>query len=232
MIKITLILAVKTSDEIQTLECIESINQQNYDLNIIVVDGGCSTQVLNIINGIKKKNVTLIKSEPKGIYNAYNIGINKLDHGYAFFMGIDDRFYNRNSVLHAVRELEDERVPIFILTSFLEINSAQKKFPVLFLVERLFYRFSPMMHHQGLLVEAETLKRHKFNEELKIFADQEQFQTLKNKYKVRRAKVKFIISKVGGMSTSGSKLVEQEAKLFGFHTLFSRIIYKLFFAFR
>lgn len=232
MIKITLILAVKSSDINQTLECIESINQQNYDLNIIVVDGGCSKQVLNIIDSIQHKHVTVINSEPKGIYNAYNIGINKLDYGYAFFMGIDDRFHNENSVLNAVRELEDGKVPILILTSFLEINSSQKKFPILFSVETLFYRFSPMMHHQGLLVEAGILKRHKFNEELKVFADQVQFQTLKNKYKLRRAKVDFIISKAGGVSTSGSKLVAREAKLFGFHTLYSRIIYKLFYAFR
>jgi len=232
MVKITLILAVKSSDETLTRECVASINMQTCELDVIVIDGGCSEQVLRILRNINKKNVSITKSEPKGIYNAYNIGITQLNYGYAFFMGIDDRFYDCNSVTNAYFELVKEREPILLLTCFLEINASRKKFPVLYIFEKFLYGYSPMMHHQGLLVDAGILKQYKFNEQLKIFADQVQFHEMKKKYAVRCAKVNFIISKTGGASTSGSQNVEIESRLLGFHSFYSRLIYKLFFILR
>ena len=88
------------------------------------------------------------------------------------------------------------------------------------------------MHHQGLLVDTRILKQYKFDEKLKIFADQVQFNDLKRKYDVQFSKVNFIISKSGGASTSGGLSVENEARLLGFHTFYSRLIYKFFFVLR
>ncbi|MDT7602598.1 MAG: hypothetical protein QOF61_595, partial [Acidobacteriota bacterium] len=82
---------------------IESVISQRRDLfEFIVVDGGSSEDTLNIIE--KYSRELIVSSEPdRGLYDAFNKGIEKASGRYLYFLGAGDRL--RAGVLEEVDRL-------------------------------------------------------------------------------------------------------------------------------
>lgn len=78
---------------------LESVNQQAYkNFEQIVIDGQSKDNTQTIVKNFKNKysNIRLFSYPPKGISNAFNLGIKKSSGRYLFFLNSDDYFYDAN----------------------------------------------------------------------------------------------------------------------------------------
>ena len=85
--------------------CLESVKKQNYDnIEHIIIDGGSNDSTLSILKS-KKKQISVLISEPdNGIYDAMNKGLKIATGDIIGFLNSDD-FYANNNVLKNVSEL-------------------------------------------------------------------------------------------------------------------------------
>lgn len=86
--------------------CLESISSQSFqDFEVVIVDGNSSDKTIEIVerNKIFLPNLQLISEPDKGIYDAMNKGIKLAIGEWLFFLGSDDKLYNKD-VLLKVRE--------------------------------------------------------------------------------------------------------------------------------
>lgn len=88
--KISIIVA--TYNAAKTLEnCLDSITQQiSEDCELIIVDGGSTDGTIDIINNYHQYVAHTISEPDKGIYDAWNKGINKAKGKWIMFVGADD----------------------------------------------------------------------------------------------------------------------------------------------
>lgn len=88
-------------------ENINSVKSQTFkDYEHIFIDGFSSDRTLQVIKSYQKKDpkrVWFFRFPPKGISDAFNIGIRKGTGLWIIFLNSDDRFYNRH-VLTSVYE--------------------------------------------------------------------------------------------------------------------------------
>ena len=71
--------------------CLDSIvNQLNEETELIIIDGGSSDVTCNIINSYRKYIAYTISEKDKGIYDAWNKGINVAQGEWIAFIGADD----------------------------------------------------------------------------------------------------------------------------------------------
>ncbi len=90
MKKISIIIATYNAEA--TLKCcLESIIcQKTEEIELLIIDGHSKDQTLNIIKSYIKYVDILISEPDKGIYDAWNKGINKASGQWIMFMGADD----------------------------------------------------------------------------------------------------------------------------------------------
>lgn len=103
--KITVIVAVRNGAA--TLErCLNSIASQTYpNTELIVLDGGSSDGSVQILEG-KKDSIAFWESAPdRGIYHAWNKGLERATGDWICFVGADDRFWQPDSLEKLVRHL-------------------------------------------------------------------------------------------------------------------------------
>ncbi|MBO9673055.1 MAG: glycosyltransferase [Sphingobacteriaceae bacterium] len=76
-------------------ECLISIFEQSFqNFEIIIVDGHSSDQTQIVANNFGSK-VKILEAKTKGIYNAMNEGIDIATGEWVYFLGSDDKLYNK-----------------------------------------------------------------------------------------------------------------------------------------
>ena len=93
---------IPTFNSAKTLhECIESISEQTYsNIEIIIIDGVSTDDTIDIIKryASNNKKIRFISEKDKGIYDAMNKGIDMAEGDFLFFLGSDDKFYNKHVI--------------------------------------------------------------------------------------------------------------------------------------
>lgn len=81
---------------ISTLHSIEK--QKEYEIELLIIDGGSTDNTINIANSYKNKfSSVIVVSEPdNGIYDAMNKGIDLAKGDYLFFLNAGDVFFDEN----------------------------------------------------------------------------------------------------------------------------------------
>ena len=102
---ISIIVAVKNASK--TLQiCIDSIRAQTYpDKELIVIDGGSSDGTLEIIKKNSDQINHWVSESDKGIYNAWNKGLEHASGDWIYFLGADDFFWDRHVLERVSSEL-------------------------------------------------------------------------------------------------------------------------------
>ncbi len=91
---------------------LKSVANQSYNnIEHIIVDGGSKDNTIDICNSFS--HITKTISEPdKGIYDAFNKGLNIATGDIIGFLNADDIFYNKNSIQDIVDAFNQNRVDI------------------------------------------------------------------------------------------------------------------------
>jgi glycosyltransferase involved in cell wall biosynthesis len=93
---ITIITAVLNNKK--TIEdTIISVLMQNYkNIEYIILDGGSTDGTLDILSSYKKQINCLISEPDRGVYDAFNKGIDLANGDWIYFLGSDDQFADNN----------------------------------------------------------------------------------------------------------------------------------------
>lgn len=166
------------------------INQTYENIEYIIIDGGSSDGTLDIIKKYEDKIDYWVSEKDDGIYEAMNKGIDIASGKWINFMNAGDNFYS-NVVIQT----------IFKDRSFEEII-IHGKVALLYEGKLISYYGNPkIIPHQGSFFDLNELKRFKFNQEYKIFADGEMLSRLQrlNHYKARFLNINVANFYLGGI---------------------------------
>ena len=96
--KVSIIIATYNSSKTLENTLKSCINQKNINLELIVVDGNSQDKTVEIISSFKKNIDFFISENDKGIYDAWNKGLNYSSGDWICFLGSDDTWLNDNSL--------------------------------------------------------------------------------------------------------------------------------------
>lgn len=151
---------------------IQSVLKQSYrDFEYIIIDGQSTDGTLELIKSYQQKDARIryISEKDSGIYNAMNKGIQMAQKEYMLFMGAGDIFYDDH-----ILELVSHKVGADVVYGFGFFSSGKYK------GKRIGGKMNKMeilldhcIAHQATYVKTELMKEFGFNENYKIFADQD-----------------------------------------------------------
>lgn len=109
---ITIITCTKNSGRFLE-ECLDSVSGQTYkNFEHVLVDGFSKDKTMEIIGNYIRRNpditVKVIRSEPRGIANAMNIGIKNSRGDILHFLHSDDYYYSSDSLERAAKIFESK----------------------------------------------------------------------------------------------------------------------------
>lgn len=208
-LKISIITVVRNgADTIR--DCIESILNQSYPVEYIVVDG-CSTDgTLDIIR--EYAGIAKIISEPdQGIYDAMNKGIKLASGDIVGILNSDDFYVDNNVISVIVNEFETKKLDsVFADLVFIKREEPQK-------IVRYYnsshfnpkkFNYGWMPAHPTFFVKRNIYERYGlFKTDYKIASDYELLTRFLSKYKISYSYIPKVIIKMrtGGLSTKSLK---------------------------
>ncbi len=182
LMRISIIIPTYNAED--KLNCaIESVNAQDYDdIELIIIDGGSTDGTLDII----KKNYKLgvitkwISESDKGIYDAFNKGIELASGDYIYFLGADDFLFSSETISTIAKTLKNQSVDVYSGGVYVVDEVSKIEFYVgnSFARNKNDFKGEKMIPHQGMLVKADILKINNFDCKYKIAADYKLFLNL------------------------------------------------------
>jgi glycosyltransferase involved in cell wall biosynthesis len=172
---ITVIVAVYNG--VRTLQqCIDSIAQQSYPAKeLIVIDGASTDGTVEIVEQNKEKIAYWVSEPDRGIYNAWNKGLEQVKGEWICFLGADDYFLDKNVLEQAAKCLA--MLPDNICVAYSQVmllNTEEALYPIGEPWEKIKKRFKQFMciPHQGVLHRRRLFEVHgPFDESFRIAGD-------------------------------------------------------------
>lgn len=155
---------------------IKSVINQTYDnLEYIIIDGGSTDGTVDIIKKYEDKISFWISEPDKGIYDAMNKAIDRLNGLWVNFMNAGDYFYSNHSVDDIFRKVNNysKYAAVYGDAEYRLKNFSYIR-PAYDCDNNHFMPFS----HQAAFVRADIAKKNKFNLKYRIAADTEFFLRL------------------------------------------------------
>ena len=88
-----------------------SVNNQSYhNIDHIIIDGASNDETLNIVHEKKRRIVKVVSEPDKGIYDAYNKGLELVDGGIIGFLNSDDIYAHDAVIERVMAEFEDPNI--------------------------------------------------------------------------------------------------------------------------
>ncbi|KKR05679.1 MAG: Glycosyl transferase, family 2 [candidate division WS6 bacterium GW2011_GWF2_39_15] len=150
-------------------ECLKSIEKQSFkNFEHVIIDGFSTDGTYDMVLSYKEKKKTypvrIIQSPPKGISNAFNIGINHSKGQYLILINSDDYLYNEHSLESAYNILK-ENPEIMWLQGLTCFNIKDKEH--FFSNRRLLKPFYPLIvschcpvNHQAAVVHRDVYRKY------------------------------------------------------------------------
>lgn len=195
------------------LACLGSIeNEINSDCELIIIDGNSTDNTLDLLNE-KKELIDVLISEPdKGIYDAWNKGIEKSKGKWIMFLGADDLLL-KNSLLTYLEFLRERNSSAYDYVcakneyinldgKFIKDIGREPKWKAM-------KYYMPAAHVASLHNKKLFNEIGVFNLEYKICADYELLSRKRDKLNYKFINHKIAQMQTGGMSFSFRALIEQ-----------------------
>lgn len=195
------------------LSCLDSIeNEINSDCELIIIDGNSSDNTLDLLNK-KKELIDVLISEPdKGIYDAWNKGVEKSKGSWIMFLGADDLLLKNSllTYLEFLREINSSDYDyVCAKNEYINLDGKLIKDIGKEPKWKAMKYYMPAAHVASLHNKKLFGEIGFFNLEYKICADYELLSRKKNKLNYKFIDYKIAKMKTGGMSFSIRALTEQ-----------------------
>lgn len=162
--KLSIIIAAKNPPEPLFLSCLWSISslKNASKINLIIVSGGhlpeIPKKIIELVYGLK-----IVNQEPKGVYSAFNRGLEEVVGAYVMFLGVDDLILpGLDEVITSIKTNNNHMIACCTLMQNLGISRPSK------------FRWGLIFRNwcqQGLIYNASVFNGIKFSEKYKIQAD-------------------------------------------------------------
>lgn len=200
---------------------IKSIKSQTFvDYEQIFVDGFSSDQTLELLNDYKSDriNIKIIKSEPKGIANAMNVGIREARGKYLLFLNSDDYLFD-NQVLQKVFDYinSNKKYPWY----YGMVNAISETGDKLYVYphrkyQKIFcywiFRFTFFMQHPATFYSNDLFSKYGLYDESLNAMDYEYAVRIGKKEKAKFMDIVVSNFRVGGFSSKNRKVMEKDVK--------------------
>ena len=190
---------------------LDSIKKQKFfDYEIIIIDGGSTDKTLEIIKKYNFKKILVKTQEGRGVYNAFNEGINNASNEIIVILNADDFFENEDSLKIIFSKFNHDRNLDLLMSNVKIVNKNDKIIRVYknnFFKRYMFY-FGLMPPHPGIFVKKNIyLKYGLFKENFQNAGDFEFLLRVIGKENIRYQKIdNYIITmRYGGRSNKNLK---------------------------
>ena len=203
--KFSIIIATLNNEDTleRNLRSIELQTYKNYE--IIVVDGGSKDRTLKIINKFKFDNIKIKSQIGKGVYNAFNEGINFSSGEIIVILNADDYFDKAEVLFKIFEEFNLNKNLDLLMTNVRIVN---KKNQIVRIYKNNFFKnfifyFGHMPPHPGVFVKKDVYSKYGlFVEDFENAGDFEFLLRvlLKNKISHKKIDEYFVSMTYGGKS--------------------------------
>ena len=209
-LKFSIIIATLNNQE--TIEKnLDSIKKQKFiDYEIIVIDGGSTDKTLELIKNYNFEKILIKTQEGRGVYNAFNEGINIANNEIIVILNADDFFESEDSLKIIFSKFKHNSNLDLLMSNVKILNKNEKIIRVYknkFFKRYMFY-FGLMPPHPGIFVKKNIyLKYGFFNEDFHNAGDFEFLLRVIGKKNIIYQKIdNYIITmKYGGKSNKNLK---------------------------
>ncbi len=220
-----------------------SVLKQNYsDIEYIIVDGASRDSSLSIINKYKEHISTIISEPDHGMYEAINKGIRQATGDIIGLVHSDDLLYSNKTISHIVKAFKETQADIVYGNGIFEssnntTNIIRNWISGPFDKKKIKRGWLPL--HPTVYIKKECIKKSGlYNENYKIAADSDFLirYLYENNFKVHYLNEYIIKMRMGGLSTTPSKMKEkwdEDLRLYKSHgfspycTLIQKILSKI-----
>ena len=101
------IVTIVLNDKNNIEKTIQSVLNQNIEIEYIIIDGGSTDGTLEVIEKYRDKIDILVSEKDDGIYNAMNKATEKANGEWVCFMNSGDGFYNSNVLKNILPNIEN-----------------------------------------------------------------------------------------------------------------------------
>ena len=214
MDKVSVIIATKNDGE-RLIKTLDSFFGQSYlNKELIIVDGGDRKNTETLI---EKYKVEMIYqwSEPRGISDAFNIGLKNSSGDYLYFMGAGDYFWAED-VLEKMMDGVDSKVDMFVCGKINRISEDGKsiKFTSSINFNKYLLQYKMGLPHQALFTSKKYFDKYGiFDVNCKYAMDYEMIlRSYHNFPKVILKNVVVAAWRDGGLGKNNTELVWDEYK--------------------
>ena len=190
------IVTIVLNDKNNIEKTIQSVLNQNIEIEYIIIDGGSTDGTLEVIEKYRDKIDILVSEKDDGIYNAMNKATEKANGEWICFMNSGDGFYNSNVLKNILPNIENS---VDVVYGDWEVRYASKNKikKANNSIDKIWQGM--IFSHQSCFVKKDILKQYKFNESNRITADYELIYTL---YKANK-RFKYFSMIVASVSAGG-----------------------------
>jgi glycosyltransferase involved in cell wall biosynthesis len=204
-ITVTIITATFNSEQ-YVEDTIRSVVNQTYPhIEYIIVDGSSTDGTLSIVNRYADRIRKIISEPDKGVYDAFNKGIQASTGALIYFLNSDDYLYDDDTIGRVVERFEHERTINAVYGNILRREPARE-------IDQIYGReFGTddfvkgyMPPHQALFVRREMFARYgTFDLQYRSSSD---FDFISKLYLNEKANIRYVgqtiaVFRIGGLST-------------------------------
>lgn len=195
------------------LECIESINSQDFQsYEVLISDGGSIDGTLSLLSGGHIRNLKWWKSKPdSGIYHALNSAIVEANGDWILVLGSDDKFSDSTALSRAFAVIYNNKKSYSLMYSdiLIRTNSTTrlKTYPDF---EDFCDKFAgaPFIHHQSAFVSRKSmLNVGLFNTYFRIHADYDLVLQIIKSHPAFKINDTFVVFNANGYSSKLKNVV-------------------------
>jgi glycosyltransferase involved in cell wall biosynthesis len=164
------IITINYNNQVGLQRTIESVVRQTYnDYEYIVIDGGSTDGSFELIREYADKIDYWVSEKDRGIYHAMNKGVAQAHGDYCIFMNSGDAFYDEN-VLNDLSNFNSND-DIIVGKVTIDVQNHIISPPPISGELTFYHLYSGSIAHQGSFIRTDLLKKHPYDENLKISSD-------------------------------------------------------------
>ena len=192
-------------------DCLDSVREQDIDVEHILIDGASTDATLNILDAYKDRLAHVISEKDEGMYDALNKGIGLATGDVIGILNADDFYFSKDTLSRVADAFSDEHVDaVYGDLVYVDRNNTEK-------VVRAWRsgEYRPRKFYQGWMPPHPTFfVRHRmyqqyglFNPELGTAADYELMLRMLLKHGIHAAYIPEVLVKMrsGGVSNQSFK---------------------------